>query len=66
MLKQINMKTLQSKDVWHILPENDLYEHEDSAECQCLPRSTVEGDEVIVVHNAFDSREFRLEGKLFN
>lgn len=37
----------------HILPLNDLRQHEESSDCWCEPK--IDGD--IIVHNALDERE---------
>ena len=39
----------------HVLPVNDLCEHEESEDCVCGPR--VEEDGMVVVHNSLDGRE---------
>lgn len=45
--------------VWHVVPVNDTYEHEDSSECWCCP--TVDDDTppgtLLVIHNSYDERE---------
>lgn len=47
--------------VYHILPINDIYEHEESSMCHCNPEvREVEGG-VLVIHNAFDKRERKEE-----
>ena len=40
-------------DRWHILPINDLREHEESESCWCKP----EVDEGVIIHNSMDGRE---------
>lgn len=43
--------------VYHILPINDLKEHEEETTCECMPSvEFVEGG-MIVIHNSFDGRE---------
>ena len=39
----------------HIIPTDDLKEHEESTHCHCRP--TVDWENEIVIHNAFDNRE---------
>ena len=39
----------------HVIPTNDLHEHELTTSCECDP--TVDWDRGLVVHNAFDKRE---------
>ncbi len=41
----------------HILPINDLKEHEESSTCDCTPELIIENGEMILVHNAYDNRE---------
>lgn len=50
-------------DTWHVMPVNDLIEHEDH-DCACLPTTEpVKRDNGsmgwVVVHNSFDGREVR-------
>ena len=40
----------------HILPVNDLEEHEKTTTCKCKPRVEFENGEMIVIHNSFDGR----------
>lgn len=39
--------------VIHVLPINDLCEHEETETCWCKPRY----DEGVIVHNSMDGRE---------
>ncbi len=39
---------------YHILPINDLREHEESVNCWCGPEEDVDG---LIVHNSMDRRE---------
>ena len=45
----------------HIVPKDDLKEHDTSAEtganCHCNPRVEVVGSRLIIIHNAYDDRE---------
>jgi len=41
----------------HILPINDLKEHEETTTCECLPIVKFENGEMIVIHSSFDKRE---------
>lgn len=46
----------------HVLPQNDLFPHEESEECWCEPETIwTDGGkplgEAIVIHNAADGRE---------
>jgi len=44
----------------HVIPLNDLREHEETRDCWCEPRKTREPYEeadIVVVHHAADGRE---------
>ena len=41
----------------HIIPINDLKEHEECSTCECSPKSIIENGEMLFVHNAYDNRE---------
>lgn len=42
-----------------ITPQNDTEEHEMySTICKCMPKVIFENGEMIIVHNAFDGRQF--------
>ena len=41
----------------HVIPINDLKEHEEESTCHCSPRLIMENEEMIMVHNSFDGRE---------
>lgn len=41
----------------HIVPINDLKEHEETSTCECCPRVEFENGEMIIIHNSFDGRE---------
>lgn len=43
---------------YHILPIDDLEEHEESTTCKCKPDVQYEDGNMIIVHNSFDGREF--------
>ena len=48
------------KDV-HVLPQNDLREHDESRFCWCMPRIEIvvasRGEPAVVIHNSADGRE---------
>ena len=45
--------------IWHILPINDIKEHEESSSCHCVPKSEIlENGDIMITHNSFDGREF--------
>lgn len=41
---------------YHIIPDNDLYQHTQDIGCMCNPVIDSECEEVII-HNAFDGRD---------
>jgi hypothetical protein len=41
----------------HILPINDIDEHEELSTCKCNPKLIEKNGELILVHNSFDKRE---------
>mgnify|MGYP003402519020 FL=1 len=41
----------------HIIPINDLREHEELTTCDCSPKVEFENGEMIIIHNSFDGRE---------
>ena len=46
-------------EVVHVLPLNDLRPHVEAGEwCHCQPRIQQEGEGKVVIHNAYDGREF--------
>ena len=53
------MKQLKTNFMIHILPVNDLKEHEELTTCKCKPRIEILDDgEIMVVHNSYDGREY--------
>lgn len=45
--------------IWHIIPINDLHEHEDNSSCSCNPTVTeLENGYLQVKHNSWDGREY--------
>jgi hypothetical protein len=45
--------------IYHIIPVNDLKEHEDSSTCHCQPQVSIEEGDIFIVHNSYDCREFK-------
>lgn len=56
------MSTADQDDNLHVVPENDLREHEISERCWCRPQRDDEAPNVIV-HNSMDGREFYETGE---
>lgn len=46
------------KDDIHVIPIDDLREHEMSTKCPCNPTIEVVGAVLLITHNAYDHREF--------
>ena len=43
--------------ITHIIPLNDLKEHEDIS-CKCNPRTEIlEDGDILIIHNSYDGRE---------
>lgn len=43
---------------YHVLPVNDLKDHEESTTCECEPRCEWQpSGDLIVVHTSYDGRE---------
>lgn len=42
---------------WHVVPLNDLREHEYSADCWCEPLLDDEAGGLVYVHHSLDGRE---------
>lgn len=47
---------LHAWENYHVIPNNDSKEHTLSHRCSCSPEVKVEGENMIVVHSAFDGR----------
>lgn len=45
----------------HVVPLNDLRDHDDKPECWCQPVECFDGDGCIWVHNSMDRREHTIE-----
>jgi hypothetical protein len=43
--------------IYHIIPINDLKEHEDCSTCHCHPDVSIEEGDIFIVHNSYDGRE---------
>ncbi len=43
--------------VVHIVPLDDLRDHDENIDCWCCPRVEEEGAGLMVIHNAMDGRE---------
>lgn len=43
----------------HVIPLDDLLDHQETPDCWCDPKVEVVGANLLVIHNSFDGREFR-------
>ena len=44
--------------IWHLLPVNDLKEHEEKSTCECSPSVEIQENlDMLIIHNSFDGRE---------
>lgn len=52
-------------DTWHVVPMNDLRDHEPSANCWCRPtlRDDEETDGDVYIHHSLDGRELYETGE---
>ena len=53
---------MNDKEVWHVMPVNDLREHDDSKNCWCNPLYDQEDN--IYIHNSMDNREKYESGEI--
>jgi hypothetical protein len=54
IMKHLN----HSKMILHILPVNDIKEHEEKSTCECYPEVEIlENGDIMIIHNAYDGRE---------
>lgn len=55
-------------EIYHIVPENDLYPHFTERTCPCCPEIQEHDDRQLVIHNSYDGREIieKIEGELNN
>ena len=44
-------------EIYHITPENDIKDHEQSSLCECDPEVQKINNSALVIHNSFDGRE---------
>lgn len=43
---------------WHMLPVDDIEDHDESSTCKCEPGCQVmEYGDIMIIHNLFDRRE---------
>ena len=47
----------------NVTPTNDLKEHIDDTTCWCNPEVILENNEMIVIHNSMDGREYLEEAE---
>lgn len=50
-------------EAMHVLPVNDLKEHEESEHCHCQPKVEYEENGKVIIHNSYDGREIFEEAK---
>ena len=50
----------------HVLPLNDLKPHTESVACRCVPSVENIEEGVVIVHNAYDGREFFEDEEAFD
>jgi hypothetical protein len=48
----------ENRMILHILPLNDIKEHEEKSTCECYPEVEIlENGDIMIIHNAYDGRE---------
>lgn len=47
------------KEQIHVVPINDTKEHDESMACHCRPEIQPQEGNYVIVHNAFDGREWK-------
>ena len=43
--------------IYHILPINDLKEHDELSTCECGPKIEFVDGNMLIIHNSYDGRE---------
>lgn len=56
-------KNMAAADGLHVIPLEDLREHDVADCCWCCPRVRVFNDRRIVIHNSLDGREILEQGE---
>ena len=59
----ISTKETMGMNIIHVLPVNDLREHEEKTECWCSPQHEYVGAGEVVIHNSMDGRELYERGE---
>jgi hypothetical protein len=53
----VNLRGYLSVPPIHVVPIDDIREHEEHEACWCAPRVESEGYGVVIIHNSMDGRE---------
>lgn len=48
---------MNDTDIYHVLPTDDILEHEEQKYCRCHPRVDVYENGIVIIHKSFDLRE---------
>ena len=54
---------INSTDTWHVIPLNDLKDHDETETCWCRPDVQYVGVGTVVLHHAMDERESYEQGR---
>lgn len=46
------------EDIYHLFPVDDTHSHKESDKCPCNPEKVKGEKGILIVHNAFDGRDF--------
>ena len=52
-----NRRTHDGRKTWHVVPVDDLKQHDEVGICWCKPRIERHGNGFVVTHNSADGRE---------
>lgn len=44
---------------YHVIPINDIVDHDETTTCSCMPEIEYTEGGMIIIHNAYDGREYR-------
>lgn len=61
-IKQAAQRRIDARADQHIVPLNDLVEHDCLLQCLCRPQIVEEIGGRVIIHHAYDGREYRFEG----
>lgn len=54
------------KNTWHVLPTNDIHEHQESKFCNCCLKVSRSEKGWVVTHRSYDRRELKEPNAITN